>query len=82
MASTTRRLAAILAADVAGYSRLIGADEGGTLHALTCGGEVHPIAEDVVFVNDHVAEIDANAKPLMLKFFVDDGRWIRGFGGP
>jgi len=29
----TRRLAAILAADVAGYSRLIGADEGGTLQA-------------------------------------------------
>ena len=28
------RLAAILAADVAGYSRLIGADEGGTLSAL------------------------------------------------
>src|SRR4029077_18601929 len=30
----TRRLAAILAADVAGYSRLIGADEGGTLDRL------------------------------------------------
>jgi adenylate cyclase len=30
----TRRLAAILAADVAGYSRLIGADEGGTLRNL------------------------------------------------
>jgi adenylate cyclase len=30
----TRRLAAILAADVAGYSRLIGADEGGTLRAF------------------------------------------------
>ena len=30
----TRRLAAILAADVAGYSRLIGADEGGTLTRL------------------------------------------------
>jgi class 3 adenylate cyclase len=30
----TRRLAAILAADVAGYSRLIGADEGGTLQAF------------------------------------------------
>jgi adenylate cyclase len=29
-----RRLAAILAADVAGYSRLMGADEGGTLQAL------------------------------------------------
>ena len=31
--TATRRLAAILAADVAGYSRLIGADEGGTLRA-------------------------------------------------
>jgi len=29
-----RRLAAILAADVVGYSRLMGADEEGTLHAL------------------------------------------------
>src|ERR1700719_331743 len=29
-----RRLAAILAADIAGYSRLIGADEEGTLSAL------------------------------------------------
>jgi adenylate cyclase len=32
--SVERRLAAILAADVAGYSRLIGADEEGTLAAL------------------------------------------------
>ena len=32
--SQTRRLAAILAADVAGYSRLIGADEPGTLQAF------------------------------------------------
>jgi adenylate cyclase len=32
--SQTRRLAAILTADVAGYSRLIGADEGGTLRRL------------------------------------------------
>ena len=31
---TERRLAAILAADVAGYSRLIGADEEGTLLRL------------------------------------------------
>jgi adenylate cyclase len=29
--TATRRLAAILAADVAGYSRLMGADEEGTL---------------------------------------------------
>ena len=32
--SQTRRLAAILAADVAGFSRLIGADEEGTLNRL------------------------------------------------
>src|SRR6184192_2341804 len=32
--TSTRRLAAILAADVAGYSRLIGADEEGTLNRL------------------------------------------------
>ena len=32
--TATRRLAAILAADVAGYSRLIGADEEGTLNWL------------------------------------------------
>jgi adenylate cyclase len=32
--STTRRLAAILAADVAGYSRLMGEDEEGTVQAL------------------------------------------------
>src|SRR5712671_5737282 len=32
--TTTRRLAAILAADVAGYSRLIGVDEEGTLDRL------------------------------------------------
>jgi hypothetical protein len=32
--TASRRLAAILAADVAGYSRLIGANEGGTLERL------------------------------------------------
>src|SRR5262249_21122948 len=32
--TATRRLVAILAADVAGYSRLIGADEGGTLQTF------------------------------------------------
>ena len=32
--AATRRLAAILAADVAGYSRLMGADEEGTLELL------------------------------------------------
>ncbi len=32
--SVQRRLAAILAADVAGYSRLVGVDEEGTLAAV------------------------------------------------
>jgi class 3 adenylate cyclase len=32
--SQTRRLAAILAADVAGYSRLMGVDEEGTINRL------------------------------------------------
>jgi hypothetical protein len=36
---TTRRLAAILAADVVGFSKLIGEDETGTLAALR---ELHP----------------------------------------
>ena len=31
---TNRRLAAILAADVVGYSRMMGSDEAGTLKAL------------------------------------------------
>ena len=35
-----RRLAAIFAADVAGYSRLMSQDEAGTLRALSCGPEM------------------------------------------
>jgi adenylate cyclase len=35
--ATTRRLVAILAADVAGYSRLIGADEQGSRSRLAAG---------------------------------------------
>ena len=39
--SQTRRLAAILAADVAGYSRLMGPDEEGTLERLKARGIDH-----------------------------------------
>jgi adenylate cyclase len=40
--SAVRRLAAILAADIAGYSRLAGADEEGTLERLRAlRGELH-----------------------------------------
>jgi adenylate cyclase len=43
--SQTRRLAAILAADVAGYSRLMEADEAGTARAL---GEHRTAADPLV----------------------------------
>jgi adenylate cyclase len=36
---TQRRLAAVLAADVVGYSRLMGQDEAGTLAALNRAGD-------------------------------------------
>src|SRR5215831_16863986 len=42
---TTRRLAAILAADVAGYSRLMGEDEAGTAQALR---QYHAAADPLV----------------------------------
>ena len=41
--TATRRLAAILAADVAGYSRLMGADEEGTLERLKA--HLHEVVE-------------------------------------
>jgi len=43
LAQEHRRLAAILAADVVGYSRRMAADEGGTLARLTAlrGGTLH-----------------------------------------
>jgi class 3 adenylate cyclase len=44
--SHVRRLAAILAADVAGYSRLMGADEEGTLERLKSAAPRVPRSED------------------------------------
>jgi adenylate cyclase len=45
---TARRLAAILAADVVGYSRLMGADEAGTLARLRAlrGEVVEPLVAE------------------------------------
>jgi class 3 adenylate cyclase len=57
-----RRLAAILAADVAGYSRLMGADEEGTLRALT--------AHRRELIDPKIAE----HRP----YRQDDGRWRVG----
>ena len=44
MAREQRKLAAILAADVVGYSHLMGRDESGTLARL----REHPICEDEI----------------------------------
>ena len=43
---THRRLAAILAADVVGYSRLMGVDEAGTLAALRSRGHRAEMGSD------------------------------------
>ena len=60
-----RRLAAILAADVAGYSRLMGADEVGTLAALKA------IRREVVRLrmrrNDQMRESWSDAEREQLK---------------
>ena len=48
--TTIRRLAAILAADVAGYSRLIGSDEAGTL------GRLRAIRDDLINHPDRRAD--------------------------
>jgi adenylate cyclase len=64
--SQTRRLAAILAADVAGYSRLIGADEEGTLDRL------RSILSDVIDpkINEHRGRIvKTTGDGLLVEFF-------------
>jgi adenylate cyclase len=55
--SQTRRLAAILAADVAGYSRLIGADEGSTLQAFN--------TTQAELFESKIAEHNQNIKPTV-----------------
>jgi class 3 adenylate cyclase len=49
--ASTRRLAAILAADIVGYSRLMGLDETGTAQAL----REHRIAADPI-IAEHVCQ--------------------------
>ena len=60
-----RRLAAILAADVAGYSRLVGADEEGTLAAL----RAHRAELIDDFIRSHGGRIANTAGDSMLLEF-------------
>jgi class 3 adenylate cyclase len=77
----TRRLAAILAADVAGYSRLIGANEEGTL------GQLKAIRSEIIdpkIVEHHGRVVKTTGDGLLIEFAsVVDGlrcatEWQRG----
>jgi adenylate cyclase len=63
--SQTRRLAAILAADVAGYSRLIGADEGGTLKRL---GSIRAEVIDPKIAEHHGRIVKTMGDGLLVEF--------------
>ena len=62
---TQWRLVAIVVADVAGYSRLIGADEEGTLHALRS----HRQELIDLFVEEHAGRIANTASDSLLLEF-------------
>ena len=64
MASTTRRLAAILAADIAGYSRLMGADEVGTVQAL----REHRAAADPLITQHGGRIVKTTGDGLLIEF--------------
>ncbi len=63
--TTTRRLAAILAADVAGYSRLIGTDEAGTLQAFK---EIQAELFDPTIAEHHGRVVKTTGDGLLVGF--------------
>ena len=64
MASTTRRLAAVLAADIAGYSRLMEADEVGTVQAL----REHRAAADPMIAQHDGRIVKTTGDGLLIEF--------------
>ncbi len=60
----TRRLAAILAADVAGYSRLMGEDEAGTAQAL----REHRAAADPLVVQHGGRVVNTAGDRVLIEF--------------
>jgi adenylate cyclase len=68
--TTTRRLAAILAADVAGYSRLMGVDEEGTHERLQ--GHFRELVNPKI--EEHRGRIVKNTGDGLLAEFVRRGR--------
>jgi adenylate cyclase len=79
--TATRRLAAILAADVVGYSRLIGADEEGTLNRLRL---IRAELIDLKIAEHHGRVVKTTGDGLLVEFAsVVDGlrcatEWQRG----
>ena len=63
--SQTNRLAAILATDVAGYSRLIGANEGGTLKRL---GAIRAEVTDPKIAEHHGRIVKTMGDGLLVEF--------------
>jgi len=63
--TATRRLAAIVAADVAGYSRLIGADEEGILQRLR---EIRIELIDPIIANHHGRVVKTTGDGLLVEF--------------
>jgi adenylate cyclase len=74
--ATTRRLAAILAADVAGYSRLMGADEEGTHERLRAHFTelVHPK------ITEHRGRVVKNTGDGLLAEFASVVDWLLTLG--
>ena len=71
-----RRLAAVLAADVAGYSRLMGSDEVGTAHAL----REHRVVTDALVAKHGGRIVKTTGDGVLLEFPLG-GRCGRMRGG-
>jgi len=63
--TATRRLAAILAADVAGYSRLMGADEDGTLRRLR---DIRSELIDPIIATHHGRLVKTTGDGMLVEF--------------
>jgi adenylate cyclase len=73
--TTTRRLAAILAVDVTGYSRLMGADEVGTLDALK--SVRREIADPVISArNGRVVKTTGDGTLMEFASAIDTVTWV------
>ena len=77
--SQTRRLAAILAADVAGYSRLMGEDEEGTLAALKA---IRREVADPKIKEQHGRIVKTTGDGLLLEFASVVAKPSTGRGSP